>query len=209
MTTFHPLYLMDLAGVAVFAISGTLVAGRKHLDWLGALVLATVTAIGGGTLRDVLIDRHPVFWMNDTLYLWVILCTTLFTMLYARYWPVHHRALLLADALGLALFAISGAQIAENAGFHGSVAIILGTMTGTAGGAVRDILAAEIPLVLRDREFYATAAIIGIAVYLGLEALSVERQLAAYVGMATVALTRILSIFWGLKIPAVRLPARH
>src|SRR5687767_5875995 len=118
---------LDFAGVAVFAVSGALAAGRKKLDLFGVVVIATVTAIGGGTLRDVLIDR-PVFWMIDTLYLWVILAAAGFTVIYERYLPVPRGALRIADALGLALFAISGAQIAEAAGHGGMVAIILGTM---------------------------------------------------------------------------------
>ena len=199
------LQLMDYLGVAVFAVSGVLAAGRKHLDWFGVLVIATVTAIGGGTLRDLLIDRNPVFWMANTGYLWTILATTLLTLLLVRFREIPLRALLVADALGLALFAISGARIAEAAGFGGIIAVILGTMTGVAGGVFRDMLLAEIPLLLRNREIYATAAIAGIVLYLLLQASGFERATAAYAGMTAIVLIRFAAIFFDLQMPALKL----
>ena len=199
-----PVHVMDFLGVAVFAVSGVLAAGRKHLDWFGVLVIAMVTAVGGGTLRDLLIDR-PVFWLIHTGYLWVIIAATLLTMVIVRVRDIPMRALLIADALGLALFAISGARIAEVAGYGGIVAVILGTMTGVAGGVVRDMLLAEIPLLLRDGEIYATAALLGIVVFLGLQALGLERTTAAYFGMAVIVALRFTGIFLGLRMPALRL----
>ncbi|HVL54925.1 MAG TPA: trimeric intracellular cation channel family protein [Burkholderiaceae bacterium] len=201
------LYLMDLAGVAVFAVSGVLAAGRKHLDWFGVAVVAIVTAIGGGTIRDVLLDRHPIFWIADTVYLWVILAVTAATIAACRYSLPPLRALLVADALGLALFAISGAQLAEQAGAGGLVAVLLGTLTGTAGGALRDVLTGEVPLVLRDRVLYATAAIAGICAYLALAAIGVDRAMAGYAGMAVVAVLRIAAILWQVRIPSLTLDA--
>lgn len=198
------LQLMDYLGVAVFAVSGVLAAGRKHLDWFGVLVIATVTAIGGGTLRDLLIDRQ-VFWLTGTGYLWAILAATLAAMLVVRFREIPLRALLVADALGLALFAISGARIAEAAGFGGIIAVILGTMTGVAGGVFRDMLLAEIPLLLRNREIYATAAIAGIVLYLLLQAGGFERATAAYAGMAAIVLIRFAAIFFDLQMPALKL----
>lgn len=199
-----PLQAMDYLGVAVFAASGVLAAGRKHLDWFGVLVIATVTAIGGGTLRDVLIDR-PVFWLTGTGYLWVIFAATLLTMLLVRVREIPLRALLIADALGLALFAVSGARIAEAAGYGGIVVVILGTMTGVAGGVLRDLLIAEIPLLLKSGEIYATAAIAGIAIYLLLQSAGVDRVVAGYAGMAVIVMLRFVAIFTGLRVPALRL----
>lgn len=199
-----PVQVMDFLGVAVFAVSGVLAAGRKHLDWFGVLVIAMVTAIGGGTLRDLLIDRR-VFWLADTGYLWAIIVATLLTLLVVRVRDIPLRALLVADALGLALFAISGARIAETAGYGGIIAVILGTMTGVAGGVLRDMLLAEIPLLLRDGEIYATAALAGIIVYLGLQTMDLERTTAAYFGMAVVVVVRFTGIFLGLRMPAFRL----
>lgn len=204
-----PLQVMDFLGVAVFAVSGVLAAGRKHLDWFGVLAIATVAAIGGGTLRDLLIDRHPVFWMADTRYLWAILVASLLTLVIVRFRELPSRALLVADALGLALFAISGARVGETAGFSGIVVVILGTITGVAGGVFRDILLAEIPLLLRDGEIYATAAIAGIMVYLLLQTAGFERLTAGHAGMAAIVVIRLATIFFSLRIPALRLADRR
>lgn len=198
---------LSLAGVAVFAISGALAAGRKQFDVFGVLVIAIVTAIGGGTIRDLLLDR-PVFWIQETDYLWVTSITALATLAYVRFHRPPIRPLLIADALGLALFTISGTQIAENAGVSPGVAVLMGCITGAAGGVVRDVLSAEVPLLLRDRELYATAAIGGALVYLGLaRGLEVDRTPAALAGMAVVALLRFASIWWNLRMPVI--PMAH
>ncbi len=195
------LYILDLIGVAVFAISGALAAGRKQLDLLGVVVIAVVTAIGGGTLRDLLLDRHPVFWIENPIYLQVILAAALLTVLYAKFLRPPHKALLIADALGLALFSISGAQIAEQANLHGIIIILMGTITGTAGGVLRDVLLADIPVILRRGRIYATAAIGGIGAYLLLQQLGLESSLAALLGMGVVAVLRLTAIIWGLMLP--------
>ncbi|NET53437.1 MAG: trimeric intracellular cation channel family protein, partial [Merismopedia sp. SIO2A8] len=140
-------YSLELVGVMVFAMSGALAAGRKQLDLLGVVVVAVVTAIGGGTLRDVLLDRHPVFWLHDPIYLNITLGSALLAVVYTKFFSPPYRALLIADALGLALFSISGAQIAEQATLPSIIIVLTGTMTGTAGGVLRDILLADIPVI--------------------------------------------------------------
>src|SRR6185312_14292559 len=130
------LHTLDLIGVAVFAVSGALAAGRKHLDLLGVIVLGLVTAIGGGTIRDVLLDRHPLFWLADPAYLIVIVSSALVTVAYARWRRPPEVTLLYADAIGLAMFSIAGAQIAERSGLPAVACVLLGTITGSAGGAV-------------------------------------------------------------------------
>ena len=199
------LYTLDLIGVAVFAISGALAAGRKRLDLLGVVVLALVTAIGGGTIRDLLLDRHPIFWLADPAYLLVIVAAALGTVVVARLRVVPEATLLLADALGLALFSVSGAQIAERVGISPIGGIVLGTITGAAGGVVRDVLSAEIPHVLRRGNLYASAAIAGTAVYFALVALGLQRGLSTIVGMAVVAGVRLAAIWWRLQLPEFRL----
>jgi uncharacterized membrane protein YeiH len=139
------LYLLELIGVAVFAVSGALAAGRKRLDLLGVLLIATVTAIGGGTLRDLLLNRHPVFWIKDPTYLPVILAAAALTVVSSRFRPPPRTSLLIADAFGLALFTISGAQIAEARGLPAIIVVVMGAITGTAGGVLRDVLCGEIP----------------------------------------------------------------
>jgi uncharacterized membrane protein YeiH len=199
-------YLLELLGVAVFAVSGVLAAGRKGLDLLGVAVIAVVTAIGGGTLRDLLLDRHPIFWIANTTHLWVILAATAVTLAYVRFWIATSRALLVADALGLAFFTIVGVQIAEQAGYSDLIAVLMGTITGVAGGVLRDVLTAEIPLVMRPGRLYATAAIIGAVSYLLLEGLNVPPDVAALVGMGVIAGLRLAAILWRLELPVVHLP---
>ena len=200
--------LIQFIGVAVFAVSGALTAGRKSFDLLGVVVIATVTAIGGGTLRDLLLDRHPVFWIAEPAYLYVILAAALLTIPYTRRFPPPERTLLIADALGLAFFSISGAQIAEAAGVAGIGAVIMGTLTGAAGGVVRDVLCVEIPLVLRPGRLYATTAITGISVYLLLQGV-LPTGIPALIGMACIAGLRIASILWDLTLPVFTLTDPH
>ncbi len=200
-------YLLDLVGVGVFAISGALAAGRKSLDLLAVVVIAVVTAVGGGTLRDLLLDRHPIFWIADPLYVVVITAAALATVAWSRRFHPPVNTLVIADALGLALFSISGAQIAQQAGLSPPIIVLLGTMTGTAGGMIRDVLTAEIPMILRPViELYATAAIAGVALYLVLEVIGVPRTPAAIAGMVFIAALRFAAIWGNLKLPVFSLP---
>jgi uncharacterized membrane protein YeiH len=195
------LYALDLVGVAVFAISGALAAGRRRLDLIGVVVLAAVTAVGGGTIRDLLLDRHPIFWLADARYLIVIIVAALATVLYVRWGRVPWITLDVADALGLALFSVAGTQVAERTGLPALSCVLLGTVTGAAGGAIRDVLTARVPAVLQQGSLYAAAAIAGTTVYLVLARLGLERSTAALVGMAVIAALRLAAIWWGLKLP--------
>jgi uncharacterized membrane protein YeiH len=200
------LYVLSLIGVAVFAISGALAAGRKQLDLFGVLVIATVTAIGGGTVRDLLLDRTPIFWIADPNQLMVIAVSALLTVVYVRWRKPPGASLLVADAFGLALFAVSGAQVAEAEQLHWLLVIVMGTITGIAGGLLRDVLCNEVPLLLQQTDLYATAAIIGIVVYLACQALGTDRTSAALLGMTVVAGLRLAAIFWGLRLPVFQIP---
>lgn len=199
------LYALSLLGVAVFAASGALAAGRKRFDWIGVSVIAVVTAIGGGTLRDLLLDRHPIFWIADTTHLWVVLAAAAATLLYVQRRRPPNGSLLVADALGLALFTISGAQVAESQGLPGLIVVTMGAITGAAGGVLRDVLCNEVPLLFGPSDtLYATAAIAGASAYLGLQAAGVERTLAALLGMGVVAGLRLAAIAWQLRLPGAR-----
>ena len=161
-------------------------------------IIAIVTATGGGTLRDVLLDR-PIFWIADPSYLPVILGATAFTLIYVRFHVPGRRGLLVADACGLAFFTIGGTQIAQQGGLSGLLAVLMGTITGVAGGMVRDVLCAEIPLILRR----------GSTLYLLLERAGVHRDAAALAGMATIALVRFAAILWRLELPILHLEETH
>jgi uncharacterized membrane protein YeiH len=199
------LRILDFIGVAVFAISGALAAGRKSLDLLGVVVIATVTAVGGGTLRDIVLGRYPVFWVSEPLYLYIIMVAALLTVAYTRRYHPPEQLLLIADALGLALFAISGAQIAERTGWSGIVVVVMGTLTGVAGGVLRDVLTAEVPIILRQGRIYATAAIAGVIVYLTLQGVT-NRAVAALLGTTCIAFLRFAAILWNLTLPVFPLP---
>lgn len=199
-------YALDLLGVGVFAVSGVLAAGRKGLDVLGIAVIAVVTAVGGGTLRDLLLNRHPIFWIENPTYLWVILVATAVTLGYVRFWIESRRGLLVADALGLAFFTIGGVQLTQQEGHSAGIALLMGTITGVAGGVIRDVLTAEIPLVLRPGLLYATAAVVGASLYVVLAEIGVAKDAASLAGMATVVALRLGAILRGWKLPAVLVP---
>lgn len=206
MTATQWLQAFDLAGVAVFATSGALAAGRRSLDLFGVFIIAAVTAVGGGTTRDLLLDRQPIFWLQNPAYLATIAAAAALTVLVVRRrgaLPVPPRVLLLADALGLALFTITGTRIASQAGVPAPSAALLGMMTGALGGVFRDVLCGEVPMILR-RDLYATAALAGSLAYL--VAQSLPRPWPSLLGLAAVLLLRGLAIFRGWRLPVFRLP---
>jgi uncharacterized membrane protein YeiH len=198
------LYILDLFGVAVFAISGALAAGRKSLDLLGVVIIAVVTAIGGGTTRDLLLDRHPIFWIYDPTYLSIIIVAALITIWYTRHKEPPEKALLLADALGLAVFTITGAQISQEVISNGVIVAIMAAITGTVGGLIRDVLSNEIPLIMR-KDIYATAALAGATVYLLLQLTTLTPSANIIIGMMVVIGLRLAAIQWQLHLPRFKL----
>lgn len=199
------LQLIEFAGVAVFAISGALAAGRKSLDLLGVIVIAMVTATGGGTVRDLLLDR-TVFWIARPEFLVVTFAAALLTVPYVRYSRPPEKFLLIADALGLALFSIAGTRIALALDAGGLIAVVMGTITGAFGGVLRDVLCNEIPMILRKGHIYATAAIVGCALLVVLDGLGVPANVANAAGAMTVALLRLAAIAFDLSLPVFSLP---
>jgi len=206
MTFGMTLYYLQLAGVAVSACSGALSAGRRSLDLIGVSVIATVTALGGGTLRDLLLDRHPVFWIRDPTYLALSLTAGFLTLAYTRFSPPPWKALLVADAFGLAFFTISGAQVSEQMGQEPIVSLVMGVMTGVAGGVLRDLLCAQVPMILRRGHLYASAALIGAATYLLLRNAVESHLVCSLSGMVTILAFRLAAIIWDLRVPVFHVP---
>lgn len=196
---------IELAGTALFAVSGALAAGRKSLDLIGVLVIAGVTATGGGTLRDLLLDR-PVFWIEQPGFLVAIFLAAALTIPYTRVARPPEKFLLYADALGLALFSAAGVQIALALGHGGLVAVVMGVITGAFGGVLRDVLCNEIPVVLRKGQLYASASIAGCALLALLRHLGVSAPLSAAMGMSLIAGLRLAAILFDLKVPVFSLP---
>ena len=195
------IYWLDLFGVAVFALSGALMAGRYQLDPFGVIVLSAVTAIGGGTIRDIILDV-PVFWVHDVSYLFTIVMTALLTILMVRQPSrIPRRFLLIADAFGLALFAVLGTQKALSFDTPMAIAMVMGVITGVAGGMIRDVLCNVIPMILRQ-EIYATAALLGGALFCGLIYLEIPQQYAMIIAIAGALSLRLAAIYWQLSLPA-------
>lgn len=194
------LHWIDLVGVAVFAVSGTLMAYKKNMDGFGVVVLASVTAIGGGTLRDMILDL-PVFWVQDPSYFYAILGAAFLTIIWLRTkntFPLGY--LLFADAIGLAFFNVMGLQKALTYGASPLIAIALGTMTGVFGGLLRDVICREIPLVLKG-ELYATACILGGGVYIALMLQNFSPVFCLTVGFVITLIFRLGALKWHWHLP--------
>ena len=202
MSPSSVVYALDLFGVAVFAVSGALAAGRKGMDLFGVMVVSAVTAVGGGTLRDVLLDNQPLFWVRD--YLLVAFGAAALTLAYVRASRPPRGSLLVADAFGLALFTVIGARVAREAGAPALICVLMGAVTGSAGGLLRDVLCAEVPLLLR-RDVYALAAVAGASLYVLLEGLGVAVTVSAPVSVAAVLALRLAAIRWDLHAPSFEL----
>ena len=198
------LYGLDLFGTVIFAISGALAAGRRHMDLFGMLVIATVTAVGGGTVRDLLLDRHPVFWISDLTYLGVIAPSALVTFGYTSYFRPPRNALPIADAFGLAVFTVVGAKVAIGMGTAPVIVVLMGAVTGTVGGMVRDVLCDETPLILR-REIYATASLLGGGAYVLLHATRLPEPLVSSATVILVFSIRLAALRWHLHLPSFRI----
>lgn len=200
------LQVLTIFATITLAISGVLQAARTQMDFFGALVLACVCALGGGSLRDLLIGATPVFWTTDLTYLAAILPTTVLTIIGVHYIPkgkgIRMKILDVADAIGLALFAILGAAKTLQLGFAEPVAVVMGAITGIAGGMIRDILSQSVPLVMRG-EVYASAAILGTIAYTLIRMITSE-TLAILLGMAIIVVIRLLSLQWGWSLPVMR-----
>lgn len=199
--------ILDFIGVGVFAVSGALAAGRKRLDIVGVIVIATVTAIGGGTLRDLLMNR-TIFWFVDPAYLIAIFAAAVLTMFYVRYRHPPERQLDIADAIGLAMFSISGARIAERGELPDLIVVVIAVITGTFGGVLRDVLCNDIPMILQRGRIYASAVVAGATLYVVAQRAGLGRDTASYLGMATIAGLRLAAIWWNLRLPVFDLD-RH
>ncbi|QXO16901.1 MULTISPECIES: TRIC cation channel family protein [Vibrio] len=199
------LFLIDMFGTAVFAISGVLLAGRLKMDPFGVIVLASVTAIGGGTIRDMALGATPVFWVRDTTYLWVILITCIVMMIVVRrpkrlpWW-----ILPVCDAIGLSVFVGTGVEKALMYQESAMIAIIMGVITGCGGGIIRDVLAREIPMILRS-EVYATACIIGGVFHTTALAMGYDSSTAFISGTLSTLIIRLGAIRWHLSLPTFAL----
>lgn len=194
------LYLVDLFGVAVFAVSGALVAGQRRMDLVGVLFLATVTGVGGGTLRDLLIGTPDVFWIDDPVYILVALAAGLLAVILSNRRRFPGRVLPIADAIGLSFFAVIGAEKAYDASVAPLIAIVMGVVTGVVGGILRDVIGQRVPLIFSS-ELYASAALLGASVYVALTAAGADRPIAVPMGLVSALALRLAAIHWRILLP--------
>jgi uncharacterized membrane protein YeiH len=204
------MHYLDLFGVAVFAVTGSLAAGRKRLDLLGVIVLAMVTALGGGTIRDLLLGLTPVFWIRDVTYLVVSAGTGVLVFCISRTRSLTSASIRIPDAFGLAVFTVIGARVAMGHDVSWLVAVLMGMITGVAGGMLRDMLAGEIPMILRT-EIYATASLCGGLVFVVMAHIPVHaygpipaEKVNMTAGVLVTLVLRLLAIRWNLSLPTFR-----
>jgi uncharacterized membrane protein YeiH len=193
-----------LLGTAVFAATGVLASARRNMDWVGAVVLAVVTATGGGTLRDLLTGQLPVFWVREPVYIWIAVGTALVMLPLLQVIRFPERALLWADAAGLALFTWVGCAKTQELGLHPSVVVLMGVLTGSGGGLIRDVLSAQVPTILRQSELYAAATLPGALIFVVLQQFPVAPGLVAAACIGSVLLVRLAAIRWRLMLPTLR-----
>lgn len=191
----------DLLAVAVCAVTGVLKARRMQMDIIGVSVIAVVSGLGGGTLRDLLLGRGPVFWLTEPAGVVAALTAGWAIFFGARRLPVSRGAFEVPDALGLALFTILGTEKALIAGHGWLVAVLLGTMTGTFGGVLRDVLCNEVPSLFVRREFYATAAVAGSLVFIASRAAGLPGWNCALLGVCLVTVLRLGALRWRWRAP--------
>ncbi|MBK1645364.1 hypothetical protein CKO25_12065 [Thiocapsa imhoffii] len=197
------LIIFEVAAIIAFAVSGLIESVRKRMDIVGIFTVAFVTAFGGGTLRDLLLDRRPFFWVQHQEYVWLVLALALIGPLLLR--VLQHRlvdrTMTVTDALGLGLFTVSGASFAMAAEMPIIVVAMMGVITGVFGGVLRDVLCNEIPLVFHDHRPYALCAAFGSAVFIGLHALALEPWIVLTGGAATATGLRLLALALDWRIP--------
>jgi uncharacterized membrane protein YeiH len=191
---------LDTIGTLVFAISGALTAIYKKLDLFGVYCIAFVTALGGGTLRDVLIGRTPVGWMQNTDYVYVITLGFVLSIVFNRYLERLRTSMLLFDTIGLGVFTLIGLEIGQKYHLNGVVCIILGTITATFGGVIRDILCAEIPVLFR-KEIYATLCILGGVLFFILQDLQVEPNMISLTVAVFIISIRLIAFKYNWSLP--------
>lgn len=199
---FNFFEIIDILGTLSFAISGTSAAMRKQLDIFGIIIIAFVTAIGGGTLRDVLIGRLPVAWLQDGTTVTVIFTGALTTIAFGTWIKKLNYTLFIFDAMGLGLCTLTGIQKGMDLHFTPGICIALGTMTGCFGGVIRDTLLNEIPLIFR-KEIYASVCIVGGLCYYALLSFHVENALAQSICIVIIVLLRMIVVKHQLSLPSV------
>jgi uncharacterized membrane protein YeiH len=198
------LNVIDILGTFAFAVSGAFAAMEAKLDPFGVLIISFVTAIGGGTLRDVLVGNLPVNWLNNDTTILVILCSSIVAMLFGSYLKQFNTSLFLFDALGLGFFTIVGTELGLKLNFSASICVALGTITACFGGVIRDVLLNKVPLIF-EKEIYALACIIGGSIYYLLQHTYLNEDLSKIIAIFLIFVIRVIAVRYKLALPRITL----
>lgn len=198
------IYLLDMIGIIACAIAATTLAMYKRFDLFGGILVSMVNAIGGGTIRDVMLGRHPLFWMTDLTYVVVITITSILCQMFFHRHQHIDGALKFFDAIGLAAFSVIGLTVALSFDAHPLIAVMMAVLTSIAGGIMRDMICNEIPLVLQ-KEIYISASIIGSVLYLVLDHLTVADWIKQSLTLATIFGVRMMALRFDWHLPSIQL----
>jgi uncharacterized membrane protein YeiH len=206
--SFNFITVIDILGTFSFAVSGAFAAMERRLDPLGVLIISFVTAIGGGTIRDVLLGDFPVAWLTNNTIAWVIATSTITAIFFSSTLKKFDKLLFLFDAAGLGLFTMIGIQKGLQHGLSTGICITLGTITGCFGGVLRDVLLNKVPLIFQ-KEIYASACIAGGILFFIMRKLQMADNPAYVAGILTTFIIRLLAVRFNWSLPLFYLPARH
>ncbi|WP_404932917.1 trimeric intracellular cation channel family protein [Moraxella lacunata] len=204
INTASLIYVLDFIGVIACAVAGTMLAISKGFDLFGCILVSMVNAIGGGTIRDVMLDRHPLFWTIDLNYVFAITITSILCQMFFRPTARMNGVLKLFDAIGLSAFSVIGLTVALSMGATPLIAVMMAVMTSIAGGIMRDMICQELPMVLQ-KEIYITASILGSLTYLGLGRLGVVAWLCELAMLMVVFGVRMLAVRYDWHLPSIRM----
>lgn len=197
------IYILDLIGTFAFAISGALVAIKRKFDLFGVIIIAFVTAVGGGMLRDVLINAHPINWIGNLNYIWIILTAVVFTLLFRSKIAPLSKTLFLFDTIGIGVFTVLGLQKGLTYQLPISVALIMGMISAVFGGVIRDVLTNKVPLIFQ-KEIYASACLLGGLVYIISSELINTQWVCFLLGTSTVIIIRTVAVVFKLQLPKIK-----
>ena len=197
------IYSIDIIGTFAFAISGALVAIRKQFDVFGVIIIAFVTAVGGGMMRDVLINAHPINWIGDINYIWTILAAVFTTFLFRSKIAPLRKTMFLFDTIGISVFTLLGLQKGLNYNLHPFIALVMGMVSAVFGGVIRDVLTRKVPLIFK-KEIYASACLMGGVVYLTLGYFEINPDVQFIISAAVIILIRTVVVRYNLELPKIK-----
>ena len=197
------IYVLDILGTFAFAVSGALVASDKKFDLFGVLIIAFVTAVGGGMLRDVLINAHPINWIGDLNYLYTIFIAVIFTFLFKSKIAHLSKTMFLFDTIGISVFTLLGLQKGLTLNLHPIIALIMGMISAVFGGVLRDVLTNKIPLIF-EKEIYASACLAGGITYLTLNHFKISENIIFITSAAVIVIIRVISVKFHLQLPKIK-----